>query len=929
MRRLDLAGEWALSRTDGTAWPVGGSPAPATLPGRLPGSTYLDLVANGAEDPFWGDRETVANEWAHHAYRYARTFDLDPDLLAAAHLDLVVDGLDTLCTVTVNGHEVARTDNVNRTWRLDVTGLCCATGNTLTLDFADPYPYIEARQTADPLPAPMTPIPGVGHLRKTVCHFGWDWGPKLPPAGVTRSIGLEAWDVRLEDLRIRQVHHDGAVRLSVSAVLTGGPDVGPGLGGPHAGPVPAGDPGAEAGSPTSILDEGVHAVLTLTDPDGRTSDHVATPSDVDGAPGALTWDLGIEDPQLWWCNGLGAQPLYDVDVVVTHAAAAPAAGAAELDHVHRRIGLRTIELDTASDQWGDQFRFVINGVPIFAKGANWIPADSFPTRADAETVDFYVRTAQRANMNMLRVWGGGMFESEAFYDACDRHGLLVWQDFLFACNAYPFHDPGFVANVRAEVEDNVRRLRHRASLALWCGNNENEVFVGLWKNGEREKATNPAFYHETLRAWVDELDGVTPYWPGSPSSGSRDKRLHSMAPGKTWGDTHLWNIWHGMRPIEAFREYPTRFCSEYGMESMPSMATIRSFTDEEQPGLFDPVMTVHQKCDSGNAKVLYYLLAKYRNPASFEDFVYLSQLVQADTVGFATDCWRRNIGRQNGALHWQMNDCWPVASWAGVDYGRQLKAVTYKARHFNRMLCLSNDYFEDRAELHVVNEYPTPFNGTLEWELQAFDGSPISAGTAPVRVGPVASERVVVLRHADILRGRAADSAVLVARLVGPARDVIDEAAPLAVSRTSGGGDTSTEAGEVVRDTKDWLLVPDRDAALPRARVDASCAVESGVATVTLTSAQYARDVFVQAQGVTAPWSDNFMDVLPGRPVTLTVDIPSGMGADDLRDRLRVKTLADVRPRNGRLTDRWTRVRMMMGSKNWVSYLIYKYVLKS
>lgn len=847
MRKIDLAGSWDLSQD--------GAPP---IAGKLPGCTYLDYIAAGMEDPFWGENETAANELAHHAYRYSRTFTLDGDELKAAHLELVIDGADTLCTITVNGQEAGRADNLHRIWRFDLRGLCREGTNRIDLDFADPYRFLEERQQADPLPSPMTPIPGVGHLRKANCHFGWDWGPKLPPAGVARSIGLEINDVRLCDFRVCQQHQNGSVSLSVSAKIQGARE--PELSGK----------------------------LVLTAPDGRQHSYTA-----DLEKNRLQWDFPVEEPALWWCNGLGEQPLYQLEAAVFQ-------NSIEADCLHRQIGLRTIELDTAPDGYGNQFRFIVNGVPIFVKGANWIPPDSFITRADRQTMDFYVGAARRANMNMLRVWGGGLYENEDFYDACDRDGILVWQDFAFACNPYPLYDEAYLANVRAEAEDNVSRLRSRASLALWCGNNECEVFQGMWKD-ERVKKSNAEFYHNTLRQWVEELDGITPYWPGSPSSGDRERKPHNMEQGQICGDTHLWQIWHGMLPIEAFRNYPTRFCSEFGMESMPSMHTVRSFADEGRHELFEPVMQLHQKSPGGNEKILYYLLAKYPNPAEFEDYVYLSQLVQAGTVRFATDCWRRNIGLQNGAIFWQWNDCWPVASWAGIDYGRQLKAVAYQARHFNQMLCLSNDYYDDRAELYITNEYPRDFSGQLEWELKDFHGRLISGGRVEASVGAVASKRIAILRFSEILRGRRKTDAVLEVRLVR-------------------NGETA--------DCKSWLLVPDKEAALPKVQITHRCTETNGAARVELSAPAYARYVYVEADGVTAPWSDNFFDIPAGGSVTLTVPLPEGMSAQELDRSLRVKSLADVKPKNGRLKDRWLRTAMFMKKKNFLSWFFYKYILK-
>ncbi|MDR2654790.1 MAG: hypothetical protein LBC56_01785 [Oscillospiraceae bacterium] len=844
MEHLNLAGDWELSQD-------GGKP----IPGHLPGSAYLDYISNGMPDPFWGMNELEAKKLAEHDYTYAREFDLPEEFLSVGHVDLLAWGLDTLCALVLNGKELAKTNNINRTWRFDAKPFLRPGKNSIAIQIEAPFDYLAKLHKKEPMGGMSMGTKSIAHLRKTPCHFGWDWGPSLPPAGLIGGIELQAYETRIEDLRIKQKHSDGKVSLEISAEAS------------------------------SI--EGVSAVLSLTDPEGGISS-----CEMRREGGKLRCTIDIKNPQLWWCNGLGGQPLYTLELLLKQ-------NGKTADSQSRKIGLRTVELDTSPDRHGNQFRFVINGVPIFAKGADWIPADSFITRFTREDADFYIKSAKRANMNMLRVWGGGMYESEDFYDACDRNGILVWQDFIFACSPYPFYKQEFLNNVRAEVIDNVRRLRHRASLAVWSGNNECEVFRYFWKKGSPIEKSNMPFYHNTLREWVEELDGATPYWPGSPSSGSLEHRVHSLKEGSIRGDTHLWQIWHGMMPIEAFRGYPTRFCSEFGMESMPSMHTVRTYTDAPDPSLFDPIMQLHQKSGGGNEKMLFYLLAKYRNPAKFEDFVYLSQLVQANTVRFATDCWRRNIGRQNGAIFWQYNDCWPVASWAGIDYGKQLKAVTYQARHFNKMLCLSNDYFDDRAEIYIVNEYPGKFAGTLEWELRDFGGRLINRGSKPVSVGGVSSVRAEVLKF-DEIRGklRKEESALLVRLL---------------------------QEGEV-KDEKYWLLVPDKNAALPKADVKADFAEKDGLAAVTLNSKNYARYVYLEAKGVTAPWSDNFFDIPAGRSVSVTVKLPEGMSLEQLQKNLKIKTLADVEPKNSLAKDKLLRFEMVLRKKNYLTWLAFKFI---
>ncbi len=841
MQYFNLCGDWSLRQDN----------SPELLKGQLPGSSYLDLMANGKlEDPFWGMNEDISKDVAHHDYEYSRDFTLTREFLQASHVELAASGLDTLATVRINGTVIGEADNINRIWRFDAKPYLREGTNSIQILLKNPFPYVEERQANQPLKGMDKRSAANAHLRKTPSHFGWDWGPSLPPAGLTGVIRLESYELRLKDVHIIQHHEQDKVRLEVTAQLSG------------------------------EVDNNLSADCSITTPEGKRSSYPVTLQEE-----MLHCSVLIEDPQLWWCNGLGAQPLYIIELA-----------AANYDKCVKTVGLRTIKLDTSPDGWGNQFRFEVNGVPVFAKGANWIPSDSFVTRTSFETLEFYIRSAKRANMNMLRVWGGGRYESDEFYELCDRYGILVWQDFIFACSSYPLYDPEFLENVRQEVIDNVTRLRHHASLALWNGNNENELFRMFWKKGSEIYESNMNFYHKLLPEWVAKLDGGTPYWPGSPSSGSLEYKTHDM----NRGDTHLWQIWHGMLPVEAFRRYPTRFCSEFGMESMPSMHTIRSFTDQSNLKLFDPVMQLHQKSVGGNEKMLFYLLAKYRNPKHFEDFIYLSQLVQSDTIRFASERWRRGMGRHNGALYWQYNDCWPVASWASIDYGRQYKALQYHAEHFNKLLCISNDYFEDRAELYIINEYPDAFQGNLKWELTTFEGTPVSEGAIPAVVEKLSAKKTATLHFSEILKGHSKKTVVLRTVLL---RD------------------------EQVLDEKNYLLVPDRKAALPKPRISRSYKMERDILNVTLKSDVYARSVCLDGGGLTEPWSDNYFDLLPGREKKIWITIPQGTDAEDAANHLRVKSLAEVEPNNSLLTDRWLRFILRFKKNNFLTWIIFKILL--
>ncbi len=509
MVKQTLIGAWQFRQAGAGTW----------LPASVPGAVHTDLMAAGRiPDPFVGENELQVKWVADQNWEYRREFEASAALLAEERVFLVCDGLDTLAEVSLNGQLLGRTDNMFRQYRWEVKKLLQAPGkNTLLVVFSSPLAYIKARQAARPLPTIMNG--GMAHLRKVQSHFGWDWGPTLPTCGIWREITLEGCSTaRLEDVHVRQVHADSSVGLSITASLD------------------------------QWVTGDLSLALTLTAPDGSVS-RAAPPFDHNQAK----VDLIIQDPQLWWPNGLGSQPLYKVEVSLLPSVQAGLGQAQPLDRRAYQVGLRTLELRNNPDEWGQSFTFVVNGLPIFAKGANWIPADSFVTRFSDASLEHLIRSAAAANMNMLRVWGGGYYEDERFYDLCDRYGILVWQDFLFACAPYPLDEPAFLENVRGEVIENVRRLRHRACLALWCGNNEIELMWRMWNRTKNAGLTAACeqFFHHLLPDWVRTEDPDHACWPSSPSSGDFMQNPN----GDSRGDTHLWQVWHGL----AFQLFPQAF----------------------------------------------------------------------------------------------------------------------------------------------------------------------------------------------------------------------------------------------------------------------------------------------------------------------------------------------------------------------------------
>ncbi|GGA42590.1 beta-mannosidase [Paenibacillus physcomitrellae] len=848
---LDLGGSWTLT----------GRSTQRQYPGQLPGSNYLDLLACGAiQDPFWGMNEKQATQIAEEDYVYARHFNVYSGLLACDKVTLEISGIDTFGVITLNDRQIGNCSNAHRDYRFDVKPYLTEGDNIIEIEFTSPLPYIRRMKKEMPL-FHMSFGEIASYVRKPQYHFGWDWGPNLPPVGVSGKIGISGETAaRLEEVRVNQLHHNGKVDLQIYA-------------------------GLERLSEVSRRQPLVYEI-ELTSPDGSTRQIGGTTTE-----NRIDAVLTVEDPQLWWSNGLGEQPLYELEVRISTAEG----------HVNekvsswkRTIGLRTIRLDTSADAYGNNFRFVVNGVPIFAKGADWIPSDSFVTRTSPEDLEFYIQSARTANMNMLRVWGGGYYESDLFYDLCDRYGILVWQDFGFACNEYPMSDPEFMDSVKAEVEDQVRRLRDHASLALWCGNNEVEPFYLLMK--KKSVAVHKRFFFEQLPAWMKQLDPVTPYWPGSPSSGGPKDKAGLL----NKGDSHLWQVWHGMKPIEYLGELPARFCSEFGLESMPSMRTIRSFTDAKEPSISDPVMKAHQKSQAGNEKMLFYILSKYRNPANFEDFTYLSQLIQAEAVQMATEGWRRSTGRCNGALYWQYNDCWPTASWSGIDYEKQYKALQYKARHFNAMLCVSAHMRKDKAEIYVINDYAESFTGTLQWKIADFSGQVIASSTATAQAGPAAAVKLLDLDFAEIVGPRSRSDLLL------------------SLTLTDQEGQTRFEQ---IR-----LLVPDKKARLQKPQIRQTLTVKGETAELTLQTDTFARSVRVEIEGQDAPLSDNFFDLETGRSITLTFPVKPGTKAEQLKRQISIKTLANVTSKGNAFSDAFRRMAFRLKPINFFTWMIYKFV---
>ena len=701
MKQMDLgAMAWRMRRVGDVQWHQA----------AVPGSVYADLLAAGAmADPFYRDNEDDAMRILDDDFVYETAFDAEAALLSQEKVVLRAEGLDTLSSVTLNGKLIAQTDNMHRRYEWDVKELLQEKGNVLSVRFASPNRFIAQAHARVPVRGSKEAMDGYPHLRKAHCMFGWDWGPKLPDAGIWRPILLAGYrGARIKDVYITQSHAPDHVALDVKVAV----DV---FGGGAA-----------------------DVCVRVSSPSGEVVAESASVS------GEAHIPLTIENPQLWWPNGYGAQPLYRVEVSVY-------SGAEEADNTTMRIGLRTMDVRFAKDEWGEGFANVVNGVAIFAMGADYIPEDNILSRVTPERSRKLLETCVAANYNIIRVWGGGYYPDSWFYDICDELGLLVWQDFMFACSVY-HADEAFSQTVRQEAIDNVRRLRHHASLALWCGNNETEEGWATWDMTPclpRHKADYLKLFEVLLPAVCAEHDPATFYWPSSPSSGGG----FDDPTNPDRGDVHYWQVWHGMKPFTEYRKFHFRYVSEFGFQSFPGMKTIEAFTEPGDRNIFSYVMEKHQKNAAANGKILYYLSEMYPYPKDLDHLAYASQLLQADAIRYGVEHWRRNRGRCMGAIYWQVNDCWPVASWASIDSFGRWKALHYYAKRFYAPVMLSACEEGTGAELVLANETMHSVHARVTWALREASGAVVKEGETDVSAAALSSERAATLDFAAELTG--------------------------------------------------------------------------------------------------------------------------------------------------------------------------------
>lgn len=895
MTATNLKEQWTLTVLGKNVYDIPETPIETVVPSTV----YETLLKKELmPDPFYRDNELKALKLMENDFVYETDFSLKNADREADKIFLRFHGIDTLADIYLDGHLLGSADNMNRIWEFDITAAVKDdpenTVYHLRVVLHSPTRFISEENEKCPVGGSSESMPGFPHIRKAACMFGWDWGPRLPDAGLFREVTIETVKTaRISQIYLTQNHlvtgktvHGNTVadvRLTADAEIEWTP---------------------EASS------EQVKIILLVTSPDGSsTLSAESSPIDsfTDSAPSVgltgltcglrcnhVNVELTISEPQLWWPNGYGAQPLYEVKALLVPVSDA-GRESEPLDVWCKRIGLRTVTVNTdpmpdetfdphIADQSEDlddgdnmvmnrgakkvyvtdketkklpgrNFAFEINGLQIFAMGADYIPEDNILTRQTRERTDMLLASAQESHFNCLRVWGGGYFMDDFFYDICDERGLLVWHDFMFACASYELNE-SFEANVAAEIRQNVRRLRSHASIALWCGNNEMETQYKVleWPQSKKQYYDYIRLYEYIIPKIVKEEDPMTFYWPSSPCSGGNFENSNA----ENVGDVHYWGVWHGNEPFTAYRKHHYRFLSEFGFQSFPALQTIRRFTKEGDRNIYSRVMEMHQRNTAANGKIVNYISQTYLYPKNFDELLYCSQLLQADAIRYGVEHFRRFRGTCMGTVVWQLNDIWPVASWASVDYYGNWKALQYaEKRMFAPVLLSCEEHGEiDQkphvnslpqpvdvsADLHVANETAEPVSGVVKWALRLPDSTVVQEGefsvTAPAYGG-------VWLPHLDF-----------------------NGQDPLKVHLEY----SLTVDGTVISSGTTLFCAPKHYQFL---NPDLTVSVDGD--TVTVTAKNYAKSVSVETENGILRLDDNFIDmeagtktfqILPGRDFT-------------------------------------------------------------
>ncbi len=811
------------------------------LPAVVPGTVHTDLMENRIiEDPYYRLNEHDV-QWVDKVdWEYKTTFTVDGSVTGKDRVELDFKGLDTYADVYVNDEQVLQADNMFREWQADVKEALKAGENELRIVLRSPINEGIKKYDAQGyvIPVSENDLAEIGkveggkkvsvYTRKAGYHFGWDWGPRLVTSGIWRPVILKAWDnARIENLQVVQ-HEVSDERATFTAVF----EI---------------DAEGKKNAVLSVLNDGT----------------ALASKKVQLQPGRKHYgvDFEIQNPQLWWTNGLGEAHLYNIR------------GELRLGEKYTaqdtRIGIRTLELVREKDEQGTSFYFKLNGHPVFMKGANSIPNDVFLPRVTEENYRTMIETAKSSNMNMLRVWGGGVYENDIFYDLCDENGILVWQDFMFACAMFP-GDEAFLGNVRQEAIDNVKRLRNHPSIALWCGNNEILAawYDWGWKKAEEAKSQENAgkiwqsytdIFHKILPGVVEAYDPQRSYWASSPSSGT------GIPADLVNGDEHYWGVWWGKEPFKNYATHLARFMSEYGFQSFPELPTVRKYAVPDDYDIFSEVMKSHQRSSIGNGTIEYYMLQEYKKPKDFSSFLYISQVLQAEGIKFGLEGHRRAKPYNMGSLYWQLNDCWPVASWSSTDYYQKWKALQYYVKKGFEPVLVSPYEDEVKLKVGIVNDRLEQVNAQLLVKLMDFDGHVVWERASLVEIPANSSRDYFNENKYEFLYKKDTRNLMMTAELI--------------------------EGGQVIS-RNCFFFRPFKELNIPKPKVEYTVGKADIGFDILLSTDKLAKNVYLQIEDEEGFFSDNYFNLMPNSRVT--INLKTNISESKLKEVLTVRTLDDA-----------------------------------
>lgn len=810
VKNHDLKGDWQFAEAGTNDW----------LPATVPGCVHTDLLANGKiEDPYYRLNEHDLQWIDKKDWSYKTNILVDAPLLEFDRIILEFNGLDTYADVSLNGQPLLSSDNMFREYIVDVKSFLKIGDNELLVTFRSPIKEGIKKYDANPYWVPVSgnDLAEIGQVeggkmvsvytRKAGYHFGWDWGPRLVTSGIWRPVYLRAWnEARVTDLQIFQ-HEVSKDKATFTAQVT------------------------------VDAQEAKAATINI-----EIAGQVLAKANVQLQAGVADYrvDFEIANPKLWWTNGLGEQHLYIIDAkmdIGNHYTGAS-----------RRIGIRTLKLVRNKDDKGTSFYVELNGVPVFMKGANYIPNDIFPSRVTHQMYVNVINTAKTSNMNMLRVWGGGIYENDEFYHLCDEAGILVWQDFMFACAMFP-GDQAFLDNVKAEAEDNIKRLRNHPSLAIWCGNNEILAawFGWGWKKQEEAKsqenadkiyATYQEIFHKILPEAVAQYDPERFYWASSPSSGT------GIPADLVNGDEHFWGVWWGKEPFSNYATHLARFMSEYGFQSFPELKTVKQYATPEDYDILSEVMKSHQRSSIGNETIEYYLLQDYKKPKDFESFLYVNHVLQAEGIKFALEGHRRAMPYCMGSLYWQINDVWPVASWSSTDYYQRWKALQYYVKKGFAPVLVSPFREGGKLKVNVVSDKLEPLKATLKLRVIDFEGKLIWDESKSIEIPANSSACYFEADEAAFLKGKDAKSQLLVCELFD---------------------------GDQKIGCNNFYLTQVKNLSLTAPKVEYTAEPAEGGFKLILKTDKLAKNLYLTIGDEEGFFSDNYFDLLPGEEQSITL----------------------------------------------------------